>query len=60
APFSRGETAIEPSSEIDVAEDVRPAFLMKPNASYRLRNDPQRLRIVFASCCCSAYGLSSN
>jgi flagellar P-ring protein precursor FlgI len=33
APFSRGETAIEPSSEIDVAEDVRPAFLMKPNAS---------------------------
>ena len=33
APFSRGETAIEPSSEIEVAEDVRPAFLMKPNAS---------------------------
>jgi len=33
APFSRGETAIEPSSEISVEQDNRPAFLLKPNAS---------------------------
>lgn len=33
APFSRGQTAIEPSSEIEVSEDARPVFLMEPNAS---------------------------
>src|SRR3546814_305059 len=33
APFSRGQTAIEPSSEIEATEDYRPAFLMKPTAS---------------------------
>ncbi len=33
APFSRGETAIEPSSEIEVTEDYIPAFLVKPTAS---------------------------
>lgn len=33
APFSRGETAVEQSSEIDVKEDYRPAFLMKSTAS---------------------------
>src|SRR3546814_10902988 len=33
APFSRGETAIEPSSDIEATEDYRPAFLMKPTAS---------------------------
>src|SRR3546814_11391543 len=33
APFSRGQTAIEPSSEIEVSENYGPAFLMNPNAS---------------------------
>src|SRR3546814_2154939 len=33
APFSRGQTAIEPSSEIEVSENSGPAFLMNPNAS---------------------------
>lgn len=33
APFSRGQTAVEPSSDISVDQDYRPAFLMKPNAS---------------------------
>lgn len=33
APFSRGETMIEPSSEITIEEEYRPAFVMKPNAS---------------------------
>src|SRR3546814_2213088 len=29
APFSRGQTAIEPSSEIEVSDNYGPAFLMK-------------------------------
>jgi flagellar P-ring protein precursor FlgI len=33
APFSRGETAVEQSSDISATEDYRPAFLMKPTAS---------------------------
>lgn len=33
APFSRGETAVEQSSDIQVTEDARPVFLMKPTAS---------------------------
>ena len=33
APFSRGQTAIDPSSDIEVEEEYRPAFLMQPNAS---------------------------
>src|SRR3546814_21178782 len=33
APFSRGQTAIEPSSEIEVSENYGPAFLRNPNAS---------------------------
>jgi flagellar P-ring protein FlgI len=33
APFSRGQTAIEPSSEISVAEERNPAFLLKRGAS---------------------------
>ncbi|WP_447765448.1 flagellar basal body P-ring protein FlgI [Sphingopyxis panaciterrae] len=33
APFSRGETAVEPSSDISVTEEARPVFLMKPSAS---------------------------
>ncbi len=33
APFSRGQTAIEPSSDIQASEEYRPAFLMKPTAS---------------------------
>lgn len=33
APFSRGETMVEPSSEIEVTQDYRPAFMMTPNAS---------------------------
>jgi flagellar P-ring protein precursor FlgI len=33
APFSRGQTAIEPSSEIEVEQDYRPVMLVKPTAS---------------------------
>ncbi len=33
APFSRGQTAIEESSEIEVTEEARPVFMMEPNAS---------------------------
>jgi flagellar P-ring protein FlgI len=33
APFSRGETALEPSSDIAVEETRNPAFLMKGSAS---------------------------
>src|SRR3546814_10924988 len=33
APFSRGQTAIEPSSAIEVSENYGPAFMMNPQAS---------------------------
>ena len=33
APFSRGETAVEPSSEIGVDQEYRPMMLVKPTAS---------------------------
>lgn len=33
APFSRGETTVEESSEISIEEEYRPAFVMRPNAS---------------------------
>ena len=33
APFSRGQTAIEPSSEISVEQDYRPVMLVRPTAS---------------------------
>lgn len=33
APFSRGQTAIEPSSEIGVDQEYRPVMLVKPTAS---------------------------
>lgn len=33
APFSRGQTAQEESSEITIEEEYRPAFVMRPNAS---------------------------
>lgn len=33
APFSRGETAVEQSSEIEISQEAHPAFLMTPNAS---------------------------
>lgn len=33
APFSRGETAVEQSSDIKVTEEARPVFMMKPSAS---------------------------
>ncbi len=33
APFSKGQTAIEPSSDIDVAEERNPAFLLPKTAS---------------------------
>ena len=33
APFSRGQTAIEPSSEIDIQQDYRPAMIAGPTAS---------------------------
>lgn len=33
APFSRGQTAVEESSDITVNEEARPVYLMKPSAS---------------------------
>ena len=33
APFSRGQTAIEPSSEIGVEEEYRPVMMVNPTAS---------------------------
>ena len=33
APFSRGQTAVEESSDIEVTEEARPVYLMKPSAS---------------------------
>lgn len=33
APFSRGQTAVEQSSEVSVSEDYRPMMLIKPAAS---------------------------
>jgi flagellar P-ring protein precursor FlgI len=32
-PFSRGETAVEQSSDVDVTEEYRPMMLVKPTAS---------------------------
>lgn len=33
APFSRGQTAIEPSSDIEVSEAYRPVMMVQPTAS---------------------------